>query len=294
MPYKLTKIEKNEIVDKYLTGKYTCVELGKIYDVHGNSISTMLKKRGITINNNQSELQRKYTLNEHYFDVINTEKKAYLLGFLFADGCNDDNNNRISISLQARDKHILQEFNQELDSNKPLGFEENSKNTKFKNAQDTYIAKFTSRHMCDILASYGCVPRKSLILKFPLKEHVPEHLITHFIRGYFDGDGSFVAHMMKCKEGRYLHQQYKFSFLSTLEFCGSIKKIIVDKFNIPVGIYERHKNSGKNSYELNITGKKVFDVLDWLYKDSTIHLHRKYNKYIDEKTKLLDRQAVVN
>lgn len=282
---RTTKLQKEEIVSKYLTGKYTCKALGKEYGISGCSISSLLKRRSIPVNNNQVELQSKYILNHDYFNIIDMERKAYFLGFLFADGCNHQDNS-IRISLQERDKYILEQLNTEIGSNRPLGFEKTSKYTKFKNAQDTYSLSITSQNMSEQLERLGCVRKKSLILKFPLKEHVPEHLIPHFIRGYFDGDGSFVAHMMKCKGGRYLHQQYKFSFTSTLEFCESVKKIIVDKFNIPVGIYERRKNSGKNSYELNITGKKVFDVLDWLYKDSTIHLHRKYNKYMKYRTAL--------
>lgn len=30
---------------------------------------------------------RKYSVNEIFFEVINTEEKAYWLGFIFADGC---------------------------------------------------------------------------------------------------------------------------------------------------------------------------------------------------------------
>lgn len=38
------------------------------------------------------------------------------------------------------------------------------------------------------LSKHGCVPNKSLILKFPTT--LPNELVNDFIRGYFDGDGS--------------------------------------------------------------------------------------------------------
>ena len=44
--------------------------------------------------------------------------------------------------------------------------------------------------MFNDLIKQGCVPNKSLILTFPNKHQVPKNLINHFIRGYFDGDGS--------------------------------------------------------------------------------------------------------
>ena len=47
-----------------------------------------------------------------------------------------------------------------------------------------------NKHMRDSLISKGCVPNKSLILKFPSEEILPKELQRHFIRGYFDGDGT--------------------------------------------------------------------------------------------------------
>ena len=44
--------------------------------------------------------------------------------------------------------------------------------------------------MFNDLIKQGCIPNKSLVLTFPNKHQVPENLINHFIRGYFDGDGS--------------------------------------------------------------------------------------------------------
>jgi len=57
--------------------------------------------------------------------------------------------------------------------------------------------------MKDDLIALGCIPRKSLLLKFPTSNQVPEHLIRHFIRGYFDGDGHFT-NTEKCFEAGYI------------------------------------------------------------------------------------------
>lgn len=51
-----------------------------------------------------------------------------------------------------------------------------------------YCVHLTSDNMFVDLCKHGCVPNKSLILTFP--RTIPDNLIHHFIRGYFDGDGS--------------------------------------------------------------------------------------------------------
>lgn len=53
---------------------------------------------------------------------------------------------------------------------------------------NVYGVHLTSDKMFNDLCSHGCVPNKSLVLTFP--KDIPENLIHHFIRGYFDGDGS--------------------------------------------------------------------------------------------------------
>ena len=75
-----------------------------------------------------------YTINEDYFDIIDTEEKAYLLGFLYADGNHFTKKNRITIGLQEKDKHILEKFNELIGSNRPLFLrkKENLKNHENK------------------------------------------------------------------------------------------------------------------------------------------------------------------
>jgi len=55
-----------------------------------------------------SQAQRKYSLNENYFDEIDTSNKAYILGFLYADGYNNRINNTVVLSLFKQDREILE------------------------------------------------------------------------------------------------------------------------------------------------------------------------------------------
>ena len=48
-----------------------------------------------------------------------------------------------------------------------------------------------NKHLWFTLYKLGCVPNKSLILKFPKLSIFlnPKDLVKHFVRGYIDGDG---------------------------------------------------------------------------------------------------------
>ena len=58
------------------------------------------------------------TFDEHSFDVIDTEEKAYWLGFLYADGNVSNTKNEVGITLQSSDIKHLYKFKTFLKSSK--------------------------------------------------------------------------------------------------------------------------------------------------------------------------------
>jgi len=276
----LTNEQRTDIINKYITGEYTCAQLARNYGVWPNTINGLLRRRKIPIYNDSSELKRKYTLNQNYFDIIDTEEKAYFLGFLFADGCNHESKNTILISLQELDKHILETFKICIDSSKPLYVKrcDIDNKRKIKTKQKAYELVINSKHMSAQLARLGCVQAKSLILEFPSEDIVPSNLIRHFIRGYFDGDG--CCYISKPKN--YKVTNYGIEIMSTKMFCDSISTIIKNELSISTRVYDidilKYKSITK---KLRFSGiNKVFTFLDWIYKDSNIYLNRKYDKYL--------------
>lgn len=285
---RFTKQEISQIEELYKTGKYTCQELGLMFGRCKSAVSANFRYRKIKVFNDQTKIQKKYTLNEHYFDKIDTEGKAYFLGLLYADGCNSEENNSVIIGLQERDEHILNSFKEELGTNAPLAFINlNKKNPNWSNSLKLSIH---SKHMSQTLSKIGCHKKKSLTLKFPTNDIVPDSLLRHFVRGYFDGDGSFGAGYGKKPTGT-LVKRYHADIVSTESFCLEIQKILR---NFGISNYL----SGKNDHVLNgnnITknirgsGPYVFKFLDWMYKDSKFHLNRKKNKYEAERDELLNK-----
>ena len=209
-------------------------------------------------------------IDYNYFDNIDTEEKAYWLGFFFADGSITTPSRkrkdgtikngiyRIELSLSDTDHKHMEKYNKALGIEKPIPVTK----TNFKT--DRCRSYFNSKHMWETLNSYGCTPRKSLTLIFPnIKIFKDKCLIRHFIRGYVDGDGCLTF----SKSGRLVLQ-----ILGTKEFLSGIQKIF-PQFHI----YKKDKRS--NVYAMSCACTPADEVAKKLYSDATIFLKRKYDRF---------------
>lgn len=270
MKKRFTPKEKQEILKKYKSGKYNAVQIAKEYNATNSGILKLVRRMGYLVPADQSKLQRKYTLNTNYFDAIDNEHKAYWLGFLYADGYNSEIRGTIKLALQARDKEILIKFKKDLNCNNPLKLILTSKkNPKW---QDTYSLTICNRKISTNLAQLGCYQSKSLTLQFPTSKQVPKYLLNHFIRGMWDGDGSINT----CGG----------SLVSTIMFCDKLK-LILNNLKVTYKIDNICNKQNQITKTLRLTGGRVnaLKLYDWLYRDATVYLQRKYEKYIIMKDK---------
>jgi hypothetical protein len=125
---------------------------------------------------------RKYNLNENFFDVLN-EKSAYWLGFLYADGyvrMKDGKSGELKLKLKETDKSHIEKFLNDLGCKKPIKCGIDGK-SKFCSVT------VYSNKMVNKLFELGCVNNKTQLIRLPILE---SDLMNHFVRGYFDGDGS--------------------------------------------------------------------------------------------------------
>lgn len=262
-----TDEQENQIIDMYLNQNMSTVKIGKMFGCTHKPILKVLERHNIP---RTGVGQRKYKLDEHYFDVIDTPNKAYILGFLYADGNNSMEKQTIKMALEESDINILETIRNELNSEKPLVYVDNSKYKRNGyTSKNQWYLEFHSKHMCEVLNDIGMIPNKSLKLEFP---NIQENLYSHFIRGYFDGDGSIYKH---CKLN-----SATLTITSTESFCKKLKEICEKELGIYCGIYDASNHNG-------IT--KVFSIgcknsckilLDWLYTDAEMYLQRKYDRYI--------------
>lgn len=267
---KLSRFNKQEIINKYISSncQYNCAQLAKEYGVSRQGMRLFLKRQGLI-----TKTKRRSNIDESFFDIINNEAKAYYFGLLCADGCNFENRSIISIALQERDGYILEKFREHLNaSTKVALYDYRGDHPTW---QRHYRFQVWSPNISKQLAQKGCVARKSLILDFPSSSIVPDHLLHHFIRGYFDGDGSVtIYNTIKEKS-----LKYNLAITSSRQFCEKLSSIISNKLTIFMGVYNENKCSN-NTAKSVISGRHQIQIfLDWIYSDATIYLIRKYNQY---------------
>lgn len=209
---------------------------------------------------------QKYTYNENYFESIDNEQKAYWLGFIYADGnvfIPKDSKGRgsLDIALKDNDDYHLHSFRSDIEGNMGVKYREIKNNNKtYKSCR---ISIFNMKIANDLI-KLGCVPNKSLILKFP--KYLSDNLLPHFIRGYIDGDGCIF--FKKYNRNRV----FTFSLLGSKDFLENIKIILETN-----GIECRNvKQSQSKAFVINIHGQEnITNLYNYLYKDATRFLIRK-------------------
>jgi len=211
---------------------------------------------------------RKYTINQHYFDSIDTEEKAYFLGFLYADGHNSKSS--VTLALKEDDKPILELFQTLINSNCPLKFRNNEKDRlNGENRKDQWILTLYNYHLSQALNNLGMIGDKTFSLTFPNENKIPPLLLRHFIRGFFDGDG-------------WVNENGKsICIVSTLEFCNDLNKVFEKELGVSCYIRARHPKKNNNIRMLEKKGRiAIKTILKYLYDDCTISLDRKHTLYL--------------
>jgi hypothetical protein len=249
-------ILNSTIIDLYNTG-LSCQKIANQLNVSESFISKKLKELNITKRSNS--IYRRRPWNENFFNKIDNEEKAYWLGFLYADGCvHDKPNGQKLTTLVVKDEEVIEKFIKALKGN-----------FKVKKYKDTYGVYLTSKIMFDDLCKLGCVPRKSLILKFPT---INSKLIPHFIRGYFDGDGSVYTYTRKGKI-----KDYKGIGVG---ICGTEELLKTLVQYAPINLPKKDKRKLCNVWYSSLSGpNKTLFFYNYLYKDASVWLDRKKNKF---------------
>lgn len=254
MEYKYTNVATREIytkaVEYYSLNSISIKDCAIKFNIDRHNLSRWIRRNG-----GKTNLHGKYPINSLIFNLIDSEEKAYWLGFLYADGYVSDGNS-VSLELSLKDKKHLQRFNTFMGRNKEI-------------KEDSYRVRciFKDTSISTDLKSLGVIPRKSLILTFPTEMQVPDKFIRHFIRGYIDGDGSIYI----------TNNNIMLSVLGTKEFLSELlKRIDMGKRTL-----YRKNQSSSNSYFFQCSGEKAIKTIQYLYSDCTIFLERKYDKFLE-------------
>lgn len=217
-------------------------------------------QRGNKTLNLQRLSQDRISVDYTFFKEWN-EKTAYIFGFILADGhLHYGDKNYLQFELAEYDKDILFKIKDEL----------SYKGSVLTTKRNTCKLQINNKLLIADLIKKG-IPKEQKTYSACFPESLPKHLYRHFIRGYFDGDGTI---------GFYNNRLY-FQLLGTEKLLEEIKNILpINADNI--SIYDRNKQNA-NVFCLQIKNSHTLKIFDWLYKDATIYLDRKYNKYLEFK-----------
>lgn len=207
-------------------------------------------------------MESRLTRIENIFETIDSEQKAYWLGFLCADGCvhQGQYDYRVELGLSEQDYQHLEKFKKFIGRDNKIAYRPKTK---------SYRYSFRDKSIHHSLIKQGCVPAKSLILTFPEEHQVASVFLKDYLRGYFDGDGSFWKSNGKL-QGSILGTK---SFLQGLQtHCKYLEKYKI----VPI-----HKKASDRGQRIVFSGKNAKDFLSYLYDGATIYLDRKFQKYQD-------------
>ena len=176
-------IPEQEVITRYKNGE-SCQVIADSFKVTFHTISNILKKNNISRDNKYKNIN----LNENYFEKIDSNDKAYFLGFILTDGNVSLNENIIRLSLSSKDEEILNIFKEKTGNENKICIREDE-----RHSERTFQLK--SKKWKDDLAKYGIVPQKTFISEMPI---LSADMMPHLIRGMIDGDGwiSFNSHQI--------------------------------------------------------------------------------------------------
>ena len=216
-------------------------------------------------------------INKSFFKKWSPDM-AYVLGYIFADGSitkSKSRNNSLYWQITSIDKQIIQDIAQAVKWKGKVSTYIRTKEQGYFANYIQYRISVGSYEMVEDLISLGITYRKSLTLSPP--NNIPNNMIRHFIRGFWDGDGSIFN-----SKSRGL------IYLGTSVGCGSkpftewlakhIEPIIKHQ-----PVITAHKS--RKFYSFSLVGQKAYVFCQWIYKDTSLFLKRKHNVFqsFDEK-----------
>jgi intein-encoded DNA endonuclease-like protein len=257
------KILEKDII-KYYEEKLSAVKISEKLKIDKKTVYRVLNNNNIKTRT-LSEAAYKYTCDNNFFEVINTEEKAYWLGVLYADG--NITNHTVSckrIFLTSTDKEWVEDFLKAIKSTNTPKLE---KHNKFKDSI-IWKAAITSPKMHSNLNNLGCTPVKSMTIRIP---NIKDELVHHFIRGYFDGDGTVGAYKnLKNSDWKILKSG----------FCSGSQEFIIDLLKI-LPVKNKTIKQVKECYITQHSLQDTLNLFSYMYKDYTTCLERKRQVFIN-------------
>jgi predicted DNA-binding protein YlxM (UPF0122 family) len=267
-------MDKEFLFEQYINQGKSMADIARENQCSRQTVYRFLKKYGITARNRSESMikalekekfkdKKKRHINEAFFEPSNwSPGMSWVLGLLFADGNIEKSNPVFRLSQRAPDG--LQKVLNLMRSSHTIAVKE-KKSYKGAISGKIYIFKVWNKKLYNDLLNLGLTPAKSTEMKFP---QVPSKYMNHFIRGLYDGDGSFYINRF---DGAIISQYRN----GSLDFITAVTNILQKELNIPITI---HRNEKFNTYYIKIR-QKIKELAAYLYKGASeaVYLSEKYD-----------------
>lgn len=249
-------MNEQELIQDYINGMKT-KDMAKKYSCSTNTISKIIDKNGIP--RRAKKANRNKDLSKFY--SLDSPDTQYWLGYICADGNiqYDCENRMYKVSLFSKDIEVIEAF--------ISYFGKDIVGTHRRKQNMVYEVYICSKELCKYLVEeLNIVPNKSLVLNPNIS------YTSHFIRGYFDGDGW----VRKPREyGR--HDSEAKITSGSIEFLNKVQKCL-ENVGIKCSVTPRKEC---NASDLHIYNKEnVIKLFNFLYKDANSYLKRKYDIFV--------------
>lgn len=253
--------QEARIIELYRSG-FDIRPMSRFTGLPRHIIRKTLKRHNVKMRH-MSDIKSIYKCNDHYFDEIDCEEKAYWLGFIAADGtvCTDFGKYMFALELSTKDIEHVRKLKRALHSSHPLLAREQTLDATGKTYGSVRLA-IGRKHLVESLISHGIVPRKTYLLEFP---DLPRALLRHYCRGFIDGDGSFYRQ----RDGAII-----FSVSGKREFLLRLQRLLMCECQLSKTKFYTPSDSKAVSFSYG--GRdQARRILQYLYDDATVYLERK-------------------
>ena len=209
--------------------------------------------------------------DDNYFKKIDSPNKAYIFGFLWADGAIYTSAHKIKLDLHKDDLEILEKIKSELKWTGKIASIINKKGQSYRPEESvSYRIALTNKEIVEALSQKGMKPHRETS-HLP-RRFIPEKYLLDFIRGYFDGNGCISFQITEKNTLKNL----------TVSICGGsaiihdIGEILIKKYKLRIRYYPRRKSNPYNDTLYIASQQDRLYFLNLIYENSSLRLQRKY------------------
>jgi len=262
MRRRITLDEELEIIKLIETKSQK--EIATMFGFSQAGISVIMKRYGIKPLRKGRLNMARLPLDIDYFKEIDSNYKAYWLGYICGDG-NINKDDKVTIT--SKDLEIIERFKNDVGSGHSINYNsyiDKRTNKEYKN----YSIQIRNYIFTKNIVDKGVTINKTDYLLFP---SIDEKYYPYFIAGLFDSDG----HVGSIGKNRV-------SLISTFEVLKFISDYIYNKLNIKELKFSKVSENKDNVFKLYLY-KDSSIFLDFIYGDKNFsYMSRKYKTYLEK------------